>query len=149
MLLLLKQIDSRDSYHKVRARLKHAFARISSSSFSNYLNHNTATVPGQEGGGFWFCSAQNSVLLPLKSMTKLPLNSVEAGLNQRLLTKAVLFAIAGVWDAGDAFRLCAHFLWLIRAVAFGFSAPGCVFAIGRQQCFMGSGAYCATRQMFQ
>lgn len=33
--LLLKKIDSRDSYHKVRARLEHAFTSISWSSFSN------------------------------------------------------------------------------------------------------------------
>lgn len=61
---------------------------------------------------------------------KIPLNSVEAGLNQRLVTKAVLFGIAGVWDAGDAFCLCVHFLWLIRAVAFGFQLRGICWLLG-------------------
>lgn len=59
-------------------------------------------------------------------LLKIPLNSVEGGMKQRLITKRALFSIAGVWDAGDAFLLCAHFLWLIRAVAFGFTAPMCV-----------------------
>lgn len=72
-----------------------------------------------------------------------------SGSRVELITKAVLFGIAGVWDAGDAFGLCAHFLWFIRAVAFGFSAPGRVFAVWHQRCFVGFGAYCATRQMFQ
>lgn len=91
------------------------------------------------------CSAKNSVLLLLK----IPLNSVEGGMKQRLITKTALCSIAGVWDAGDAFLLCAHFLWLIRAVAFGFTAPVCMFAVGCQQCLVGSGAYCTTRQVFQ
>lgn len=101
-------------------------------------------VSGQEGQ-FWFCSAQNSVPLLLKT----PLNSVEGGMKQRVITKTALFSIAGVWDAGDAFFLCAHFLWLIRAVAFGFTAPVWMFAVGCQRCLVGSGAYCATRQVFQ
>lgn len=98
---------------ETRARLEHTFASIPLSSGSNcYLNYSSAVVSGQERGQFWFCSAQNSVLLLLK----IPLNSVEGGMKQRLTTKAALFGIAGVWDAGDSFLLCAHFLWLIRAV---------------------------------